>query len=78
MITANPKPAGASFSLTVAEEFKKTYKQQNPADEIVELDVYHMDLPLYDEDVFSGFGKLTAQTPFGELTAAEQQKKSGV
>lgn len=56
-ITANPKTTEASFSLTVGEEFLAAYKELNPSDEIVHIDVYNTDIPLIDADVLNAFGK---------------------
>ncbi|GAX90974.1 FMN-dependent NADH-azoreductase [Effusibacillus lacus] len=73
-ITANPKTADQSFSLSVANEFLSTYRQQNPNDEIIELDLYKIDIPYIDTDVFSGWGKLQQGTAFDQLTADEKAK----
>lgn len=70
-ITANPKAEADSFSLRVGKAFLNTYKELNPHDEIVEIDLYKTDVPLLDQDVFSGWGKLANGE---ELTAEEQQK----
>lgn len=73
-ITANPKTEAESYSLSVAREFLNTYRQVNPNDEIIELDLYKMDIPYIDTDVFSGWGKLQQGTAFEELTADEKAK----
>lgn len=73
-ITANPKPEDQSYSLSVAKEFLNTYRQQNPDDEIIELDLYKLDIPYIDTDVFSGWGKLQQGTAFEDLTADEKAK----
>lgn len=56
-VTANPKTVEESKSLTMAREFLKVYREKNPQDTIVEMDVYRENLPLIDVDVFSGWGK---------------------
>lgn len=75
-ITANPKPAEQSFGLSVANEFLNVYRQENPNDEIVHLDLFKMDVPNIDGVVLSAWGKLQAGTPFEELTADEMEKVS--
>lgn len=77
-IKANPKTPQESYSLAVAEEFIKTYKQENPNDEIIELDLYNMNIPEIDTDVFSGWGKLQQGTSFDQLTADEKEKVNGI
>jgi FMN-dependent NADH-azoreductase len=73
-ITANPKAEDQSFSLQVGRAFLNAYREANPQDQIVELDVYKLDIPFLDEDVFSGWGKLQQGTTFEELSAEEQKK----
>lgn len=70
-ITANPKSAKDSFSLSVAEAFLETYRQANPKDEIIHLDLYKMNIPLIDENVFSGWGKLQQGVAFDQLNPEE-------
>ncbi|NUU60429.1 FMN-dependent NADH-azoreductase [Paenibacillus agri] len=73
-ITANPNAQGASYSLTVGEEFVEAYRSANPNDEVIRLDLFQSDIPQLDADVFSGWGKLGAGTAFAELTDAEKAK----
>ena len=73
-ITANPKDESQSFSLEAGRKFLDLYKQNNPMDEIVELDLYKLDIPYIDNDVFSGWGKLSGGADFSELTKDEQAK----
>lgn len=77
-ITANPKTANESYSLAVAEEFIKAYKQENPNDEIVNIDLYKIDIPYIDTDVFNGWGKLQQGKAFDELSAEEKDKVSRI
>jgi FMN-dependent NADH-azoreductase len=77
-ITANPKPVEESFSLTVGEEFIKAYRENNPNDEVVRLDLYKMDVPFIDTDVFSGWGKLQQGSAFDQLSEDEKQKVSAI
>jgi FMN-dependent NADH-azoreductase len=70
-ITANPKPVAESFSLRTGKAFIEEYKQLNPRDEVIHLDLYQIDIPMIDADVFTGWGKLAK----GEnLTEAEKSK----
>lgn len=73
-ITANPKPEDQSFSLSVARSFINAYRQENPGDEITEIDLYKTDIPYIDADVLSGWGKLQQGTAFEGLTAEEKVK----
>jgi FMN-dependent NADH-azoreductase len=77
-ITANPKPAEQSFSLSVAKAFIEEYRQINANDEIVELDLYNIDIPYIDTDVFSGWGKLQQGQAFEVLSADEKDKVSRI
>lgn len=77
-ITANPKPVEESFSLSVGEEFIRAYRENNPDDEVIRLDLYKEDIPLIDTDVFSGWGKLQQGTAFDELSAEEKRKVSTI
>lgn len=73
-ITANPKEVEQSYSLSVGREFINTYRKVNPNDQIVEMDLYKMDIPFIDPDVFSGWGKLQQGTAFDQLSADEKAK----
>jgi FMN-dependent NADH-azoreductase len=73
-ITANPKTDDQSFSLSVGKAFLDAYRQKNPNDNITELNLYEMDLPYIDTDVFSGWGKLQTGAEFNQLSADEKQK----
>ncbi|KPC77785.1 FMN-dependent NADH-azoreductase [Thermoactinomyces vulgaris] len=70
-ITANPKAENESFSLKLGKGFLDKYKELNPQDEIIHLDLYQMDLPYLDADVFSGWGKLAK----GEGLTEDEQRK---
>jgi FMN-dependent NADH-azoreductase len=70
-ITANPKPVAESFSLRTGKAFIEEYKQINPQDEVVHLDLYQLDIPMIDADVFTGWGKLAKGE---DLTAGEKAK----
>jgi FMN-dependent NADH-azoreductase len=77
-ITANPKAIDQSYSLAVGEEFLNAYKQEKPNDEIVKLDLYQMDIPYIDTDVFNGWGKLQQGQAFDALSADEKDKVSRI
>ncbi|MGA9227513.1 MAG: NAD(P)H-dependent oxidoreductase, partial [Mesobacillus sp.] len=77
-ITANPKPVEEAFSLSVGEEFINAYRENNPNDEVVRLDLYKINVPYIDTDVFSGWGKLQKGTAFDELSPDEKQKVSSI
>lgn len=73
-ITAHPHDHQASYSMAVGKQFIESYREANPGDEIVTLDLYNLDIPHIDADVFSGWGKLRSGTAYDELTAAEKAK----
>ncbi|MED1059005.1 FMN-dependent NADH-azoreductase [Bacillus mycoides] len=73
-ITAHPLDDTESYSLTVGKEFIKSYKELNPHDEVVHLDLYKADIPYLDADVFSGWKKLRSGIPLHELTPIEISK----
>lgn len=78
VIKANPKPEDQSFSLSVAKEFLNAYRQENPHDEVIELDLYKIDIPYIDTDVFNGWGKLQQGSAFDELSTDEKAKVSRI
>ncbi len=43
-IKANAKPEGLSRTFHISDNFIKTYKENNPEDEIIELDLYEKEL----------------------------------
>jgi len=73
-ITANPKPQDMSFSLEAGRNFIDAYKSKNPDHQVDELDLYKLDIPFIDEDVFSGWGKLSSGQEFNSLTENEKNK----
>ncbi|MXQ55076.1 FMN-dependent NADH-azoreductase [Shimazuella alba] len=70
-ITANPKPVAESFSLRTGQAFLEEYKKASPQDEVVHLDLYKLDIPMIDADVFNGWGKLANGK---DLTSDEKAK----
>jgi FMN-dependent NADH-azoreductase len=77
-ITSNPKTKEQSYGLAVGEAFLEAYRSENPKDEITKLDLYEMDIPYIDTDVFSGWGKLQKGTAFEQLSADEKDKVSRI
>lgn len=73
-ITAHPLNEPQSFSLRLGKAFLDHYREAAPHDEIVRLDLYNMDIPYIDRDVFSGWGKLRSGNGFEQLSGDEQRK----
>lgn len=73
-IKANPKDKGNSYSLLVSDKFIEEYKKNNPEDDIKELDLYGMEIPLIDREVFDAWDRLSK----GENISSSQQEKLGL
>ncbi len=73
-ITAHPHDHQTSFSMAVGKAFIDTYREANPNDEVIHLDLYSIQLPHIDADVFSGWGKLRGGQQFSDLSKEEQSK----
>ncbi|WRP07829.1 FMN-dependent NADH-azoreductase [Rossellomorea aquimaris] len=73
-ITAHPHDDTLSYSMAVAKAFMDTYKEVNPDDEVVHIDLYREHIPHIDADVFSGWGKLQSGKGFEELSSEEKSK----
>jgi FMN-dependent NADH-azoreductase len=73
-ITAHPHDHQTSYSMAVGKAFIDTYRETNPGDEIIPLDLYKLDIPHIDADVFSGWGKLRSGSAFDQLSDAEKAK----
>ena len=73
-ITAHPHDDTQSYSMAVAKAFMDTYKEVNPGDQVIHLDLYREHIPHIDADVFSGWGKLQSGKGFEELSPEEQKK----
>ncbi|WP_368503017.1 FMN-dependent NADH-azoreductase [Alkalihalophilus sp. As8PL] len=56
-VKGNPRTKEESVSVKMYEEFLSTYKQENPEDEIVELDLYAENLPYLDANMLNGLFK---------------------
>ncbi|MBB6634121.1 NAD(P)H-dependent oxidoreductase [Cohnella thailandensis] len=73
-ITAHPLDPKESYSLAVGEEFIEAYREANPADEVVHLDMYKENIPPFDADVLRGWGKLRSGSSYDQLSDAEKSK----
>lgn len=73
-VTANPKPEEKSYSLQVGRAFIEEYKKLNPQDEVTEIEVYDIELPLIDRDMLAAWEALATGTSFMDLSTAQQQK----
>jgi len=73
-ITAHPHDDTQSYSMAVAKAFMDTYKEVNPDDEVVHIDLYREHIPHIDADVFSGWGKLQTGKGFEDLSSEEKSK----
>lgn len=73
-MTANPKLESESYSLSVGREFLNAYLQEKPNDELIELDLYKINIPYIDTDVLNGWGKLQQGQSFEQLSLDEKEK----
>ncbi|ASR47430.1 FMN-dependent NADH-azoreductase [Paenibacillus kribbensis] len=73
-ITAHPLEESTSYSLAVGKAFIESYKEANPEDDIVNIDLYKEYVPHIDAHVFSGWGKLRSGSEFNQLSSDEQEK----
>ncbi|MGO4548895.1 FMN-dependent NADH-azoreductase [Paenibacillus sp. 2TAB23] len=73
-ITAHPLDPEASFSLAVGKAFIEAYREANPTDEIVQLDLYKENIPPFDADVLRGWEKLRSGLSINQLSDAEKSK----
>ncbi|KAA9024208.1 FMN-dependent NADH-azoreductase [Niallia endozanthoxylica] len=73
-ITAHPHDDRQSYSMAAGKAFIETYKEVNPNDEVIHLDLYKEHIPHIDTDVFSGWGKLQSGKGFEELSDEEKSK----
>lgn len=60
--------------MAVGKAFIETYKETNPTNEIVTLDLFKEDIPNIDADVFSGWEKLRAGQQIDTLSTEELAK----
>jgi len=57
-IKANSRPIEQAVSVQMYQTFLDSYKEANPEDTIIELDVFEENLPYYDTDKINGMFKL--------------------
>jgi FMN-dependent NADH-azoreductase len=70
-VTAHPHDHTQSFGMAAAKAFIEAYRENNPSDEVVHVDLYKEHIPHLDADVFSGWGKLRSGS---ELSEQEKKK----
>lgn len=73
-ITAHPLDESFSYSLRLGKAFLDSYREAAPDDQIHHLDLYKMEIPQIDNDVFSGWGKLRSGGEFDQLADVEKRK----
>lgn len=73
-ITAHPHDHQTSYSMAVGKAFIDAYREANPNDEVTTIDLYRVQVPHIDADVFSGWGKLRSGQEFSSLTSEESAK----
>ncbi|BCJ88305.1 FMN-dependent NADH-azoreductase [Effusibacillus dendaii] len=73
-ITAHPHDETQSYSMAVGKAFIESYREANPNDEVIYLDLYKQNIPYIDTDVFSGWGKLRSGSDFNQLSDSEKAK----
>lgn len=69
-VKANDRPAEQAVSVQMYDTFLKTYKECNPQDTIIELDLFSVELPYYGNAAISGLYKIAQGW---ETTAEERQ-----
>ncbi|NQX63870.1 FMN-dependent NADH-azoreductase [Paenibacillus qinlingensis] len=73
-ITAHPHDHQTSYSMAVGKAFIDAYREANPNDEVIPVDLYRIQVPHIDADVFSGWGKLRSGQDFSSLSSEESAK----
>ncbi|WP_186576000.1 FMN-dependent NADH-azoreductase [Aquibacillus kalidii] len=73
-ITANPFGENQSYGMAVGKQFIDSYKETNPTDQIIHIDLYKENIPHIDADVFQGWGKLQSGQGFEDLSTDEKAK----
>ncbi|MEC2072858.1 FMN-dependent NADH-azoreductase [Alkalihalophilus marmarensis] len=56
-VKGNPRTKEEAVSVKMYEEFLATYKEANPTDEVIELDLYKENLPYLDATMLNGLFK---------------------
>ncbi|NBD23061.1 FMN-dependent NADH-azoreductase [Paenibacillus glycinis] len=72
-ITAHPFQHD-TYSLSVGEQFLKSYREAHPNDEVIHLDLYRMDLPQIDADLLRRWGQPPSGASFDELSEGSKAK----
>ncbi|MFC4808638.1 FMN-dependent NADH-azoreductase [Paenibacillus sp. GCM10023250] len=72
-ITAHPFQHD-TYSLSVGAQFIQTYREVNPNDEVIHLDLYRMDLPQIDADLLRRWGQPPSGASFDELSDESKAK----
>lgn len=72
-ITANSKPESLSTSKQVGRYFINKYKELNPKDEIIELDLYNENIPEIDHLIFTSRATLTSGENYDNLSLKKQK-----
>ena len=70
VIKATDRPAEQSVTAKMYEEFVKVYKETHSKDEVIELDLFNLDLPYYGNTAITGTYKRSQDI---ELTAEEEK-----
>lgn len=73
-VKGNPTEEMDSHSLSVGREFINKYKEKNPMDEVIEINVYEDNIPMIDKDVLKGWGKLQGGKSMEDLSKEEREK----
>ncbi|WP_274650818.1 FMN-dependent NADH-azoreductase [Paenibacillus humicola] len=63
-----------THSLSVCRKFMETYREVNPNDEIIHLDLYRENIPQFDADLLQRWGQPPAGPSFEELSKESQAK----
>ncbi len=77
-IKANPNPEEKSFSAIVGRTFLEYYLGEKPDDEVFELDLYEMNVPLIDSHVLSGWEKLRQGSRFDDFSLKEMLQTTSI
>ena len=73
-VKGNPKGTEQSYSLRLGQSFVDAYAAANPSAQVTELDLYEAHIPLIDEDVMTGWGKLAQQAELSHHEATKVQR----
>lgn len=73
-VKGNPKGVDQSYSLRLGKSLLEAYQAANPGAQVTELDLYEDHIPLIDEDVMNGWGKLAQQQELSHHEARKVQR----